>query len=591
MSRQGVGADTTRGAINGGRTRSSAKAAPHIALATPNPKTAAQPPPLRKLAPGEPRYHSHWRPKPAGAWYDEQAADRAVEFFPDYCVLTKKEWAGRPFELEQWQADWIVRPAFGWRRADGTRLYRRVIIWIPRKNGKTELMAGVSHLCLLGDAVQGAECYSIASHGDQAQIVFEAASNMVKYSDALSDYYDVFTSSLFCRQTHGVFKPLTGKPRGKHGLGAVYLLGDEVHEWANDTLYTYVRNSMASAREPMEWLISTFGVDSGYGPELWSESLGICEGTFDDDRTLVVAWCAPQDAKVEIDIQDPAVWAEANPNLGVSVQREYLREYALECSQSAKKENEFKAYHLNIWVGAAERWLEPAAWASCNAGGPERWLEMEAELEGRECWAGLDIASTQDFNALTLLFPPVREGERWKALWRYWWPERRMREAARRTRIPFESWHAKGAFYTTPGNAADHEQIKDDILDDCARFRVLGMGVDLFNAHSIMTALEPEGVPIQAVRFGMMSASQPSKQLEKWVLDGELDHGGQPVSRWMAANTAIERDRHENYMPSKKGSTNKIDGIVSLIMAIGMSMTAEVEPESYLAHDPLIVLR
>jgi len=548
-----------------------------------------QPDPARRLAPGEPRYYSHWRPLPEGAWFDPIAAHNAVRFFPKYCRLTKKEWAGRPFALEAWQSDWIIRQAFGWKRSDGTRLYRRVILWVPRKNGKTELMAGVSHLCLLGDGVPGAECYAIATSGDQSSIVFKAAKDMVEYSAELAEHYEVFEEALFVRSTRSKFEPLTGKARGKHGLGTVYLLGDEAHEWTDDRLYTYVRNAMASASEPLEFLISTSGIEEGFGVSLWDESIGICEGTFDDPETLVVIYCAPQDAKSDIDIEDPLVWAEANPNLGVSLKYDYMVKAAREASQSTARENDFKRYHLNVWVGQNERWLPMPQWNACNLGDTDRWRDIERDMIGRECYGGLDLASTKDFNALAWVFPPQGDETHYTLLPRLWWPKSSLALAAKKTRVPFESWEKHGALIATPGNAADHDAIIEKIEADCSLFKVQGVGIDRFNAHSVALRLQESGVPIQLVAFGMLSMSGPSKMLERMVLEGKIDHGGHPVLRWMASNTAIRRDGSENYMPCKKGSANKIDGIAATVMALAMT-GKQPESESYLHSSELMIL-
>lgn len=548
-----------------------------------------QPDPLRALEPGEPRYYSHWRQKPEGAWFNPVAAHNAVQFFPRYCRLTKKEWAGRPFHLEPWQRDWIVRQAFGWMRADGTRLYRRIIVWVPRKNGKTELMAGVSHLCLLGDGVMGAECYSIASSGDQAAIVFNTAKEMVEYSAELAEHYEVFEESLYLRSTRGKFQALTGKARGKHGLGPVYLIGDEAHEWTDDRLYTYVRNGMASASEPMEWIISTSGIEEGFGVEIWNESIGICEGSFDDPETLVIIYCAPQDPKAEVDIEDPLVWAEANPNLSVSVKYDYMVKTSREAAQSTAKENDFKRYHLNIWVGQNERWLPMPAWNACNIGNSEHWLEIEEQMAGRPCFGGLDLASTKDFCALVWFFPPQNNETFWTVLPRFWWPTASFRLAAKKSRIPFESWEKLGAFTASPGSAADHSAIEEQVIADCSAFKVQGLGIDQFNAHSVATNLHEKQVPVELVRFGMLSMSGPSKMLERLVLEEKLDHGNHPVLRWMASNTAIRRDKNDNYMPDKHSSANKIDGIAASVMALAMA-GKEVQPESYLTSGDLLVL-
>lgn len=551
------------------------------------------PDPLRKLAKGEPRYHSLWRDPPPGAYFDQAAADAAAQFFPNYCRLTTDPWAGQPFTLAPWQADWIIRPAFGWKRADGTRRYRRVIVWLPRKNGKTELMAGVAHLCLLGDALRGAEMYSIAASGDQASIVFNAASQMVAYSPELAAHYEVFEGSLYLTATHSRFEPLTGKPHGKHGLKAAYLIGDEVHEWKSDRLYTFVRQSMASRVEPMEFLISSAGVDEGYGVGLWRESLGICEGTFDDPETLVVAWCAQQDQRAEIDIEDPQVWAEANPGLGVSPRIDYMQKASREAAQSTKAENDFKCYHLGVWIGQSERWLPMPKWNACALPGADRWKEFEAELAGRECWGGLDLASTQDFNALVWIFPPLRPGDRTAILCRFWYPKVPMAIAAKKSRVPFENWAAAGAFVATPGNAADHQAIMDQVNADCGTFKVLGLGIDLFNAHTVLTQLHEDGVPVASVRFAMLSMAGPTKHIERAVLNEEYDHGGQPVLRWMAANTAIRRDQNVNYMPCRLSSAGKIDGIAALTVAEAMraaSPQTQTTYSGYLTSSELLIL-
>jgi phage terminase large subunit-like protein len=541
----------------------------------------------RRLKPSEPRYRSP-RPTLPGAWFDAATADAAVAFFPRYCRLTKDKWAGKVFELPPWQADHIIRQAFGWRRADGTRLYRRVIIWVPRKNGKTELLAGVSHLLLIGDAVHAAECYSIASLGDQAEIVFSRAAQMVAYSRGLAEFYEVFTGSLYMPSRRSIFRPLTGKPTGKHGLSCTYLLGDEVHEWASDKLYTYVRQSMGSREQPMEWLISTAGVEEGYGVELWDESLKICEGVYDDPETLVLIWCAEQDPKVDIDIQDPRVWAEANPNYPLSPNHDYMVKAAREAAQMVSRENDFKRYHLNIWVGQTERWISMPLWSSCALDGPERWKDLEAQLAGYRCFGGLDLARQRDLNALVWVFPPQGDLDRWTLLCRFWWPERQLKLFASKSRVPVESWQKLGALTVTPGNAADHDAIAEQVMADCQRFDVQKLGIDSFNAHSVATRLAGMGVPVEIIRFGMISMSVPTKQLERLVLREELDHGSHPVLRWNASNVTLRRDNNGNYMPAKDNDAQMIDGIAATVM--GLAMSGHDGGGSYLNTQELVVL-
>lgn len=532
-----------------------------------------------------------WRSRPPkldGAWYDAAAAAAAVDFFPANCVFTSDRWAGQPFVLQGWQAHEIIAPAFGWKRADGTRLYRRVLIWVPRKNGKTELLGGVSHLCLLGDGLAGGECYAIAAKQRQADIVFQAARQMVLYSPALQPHYEVFRNSLYVPALNARFQPLSGKAEGTHGLKGSVILGDELHEWKTDRLYQFVRQSMAHRLEPMEWLISTAGLAEGFGFELWNDSLRICDGSIDVDDTLVVIWAAGADD----DIQDPATWARANPNLGISVTHEYMRAEAAKAAQLPRYENDFRRYHLNQWVNQAERWLPIERWNACDPypERPFRWRDDLARLIGRRCWGGIDLASTRDICALVWAFEPTADDPYWVIVCRFWWPRANAEAAMRTSMLPFDRWCRDGAITLTDGDAADHDAIAEQVLEDCARYDVQGLGIDEFNAHSVATRLFEQGVPVSRVKFNLLHMSQPSKRLEMMMLHREIDHMGDPVLRWMASNVAVREDSNGNIFPGKKRSAGKIDGIAALVMALAVNGAEAPAAPSYLLSQPLIVI-
>lgn len=528
------------------------------------------------------------RPTQPGAWFDAAAARAACDFFPTHCVFTSDRWAGRPFELAGWQSEEIISQAFGWKRADGTRLYRRIVIWVPRKNGKTELLGGVAHLCLLGDGLVGGECYAIAAKQKQADIVFQAARQMVVYSPSLQPHYEIFRNSLYVPALNSRFIPLSGKAEGTHGLKGSTILGDELHEWKTDRLYQFVRQSMAHRLEPMEWLISTAGLAEGFGFELWNDCLRICDGSVEVDDTLVAIWAAGPDD----DIHDPATWARANPNLGVSVTVEYMKSEAAKARQFPRYENDFRRYHLNQWVNQAERWLPMDRWNACDAA-PKvefRWRDDVARLVGRRCWGGLDLASTKDICALVWIFEPTADDPFWVVLCRFWWPAANAHAAMASSMLPFDKWAAAGAIKLTPGDAADHDLICEEIIEDCEKFDVQSLGIDEFNAHSVATRLFEQGVPVQRVKFNLLHMSQPSKRLEMMMLERELDHLGNPVLRWMASNVAVREDSNGNIFPGKKRSAGKIDGIAALVMALAVNSADQPDAPSYLLHQPLIVI-
>lgn len=529
----------------------------------------------------------------AGAWFDTSTADVASHFFPTYLRFTGGPFAGRTFDLQSWQ-DWIVRTAYGWRRADGTRLYRRIILWVPRKNGKTELLAGVAHLSLLafaapGHGGEGGECYSIAANKDQARIVFRAAQQMAAYSPDLNRHYESRKTSLYCPALNAVMLPLTGKPTGKHGLRCSVLLGDEAHEWPNFDLYDFVRQSMGMWPEPIEWIISTAGIINTPGQELWEECLKIVEGTIDAPDTLVVMFGADDGD----DIQDPAVWQRANPNLGVSLDRTWFAGEAKKASQLWRYEANFRRYHLNIWTAADTKWIPAEVWSAC-AGAPaddtEAWRRYADELAGRPCFGGFDGASTKDINALGWLFPPAGPDPKWRILPRFWWPRMSAEAQMRGSRIPFDAWAQRGAITLTDGNVADHDAIAEQIIEDCARFQVQKLGADPFNTHQLLIDLANAGVPVVQVRQGMKTLSAPSKEFERLVLGQDLAHGHHPVLRWMVSNCSIKTDDQDNIMPAKKKSTGKIDGVAATVTALAVAQAEPEKPKTYLATEGLMIL-
>lgn len=520
-------------------------------------------------------------------WFDEKAADRAVSFFPKHLCFTKGEWAGRPFILEAWQANDIVRPVFGWKRPDGTRRYRRVYVWVPRKNGKTELAAGIALLVLLGDGELGGEVYSIASHEGQARLVFNQAATMVGKSESLSADLVCLKSSIYCPSLNAGFLPLSGKAGGKHGLNASGLIGDEIHEWSSGDLYQFVHDSEDARSQPLEFLISTAGKKGTYGEEVWDECQKILDGTYEDPETLVIVYAAdPED-----DWQSEEVWHKANPNLGVSKKLDTMRTNARRARQLPRLENHFKNYHLNMWTEQAVRWLPIDAvddegkkfgWDHCA--GPVAWKDLDERLLGKRCFGGLDLSSVIDLSALVWWFP-IQPGLEVPALLaRFFKPGDLIKAHAKRDKLPYEKWVRDGAITATPGNVVDYAFIQQQIYADAERYRIAhvgnhnrekgegGLAIDRWNATETAVKLEQEGLPVVLFGQGFASMSAPSKELERLVLCNGFHHGGHPVMRRHAQVVAVEGpDPADNIKPAKNKSTERVDGIVSLVMALGLA--------------------
>lgn len=520
-------------------------------------------------------------------WFDEQAADKAAAFFPNHLCFTKGEWAGRPFHLEGWQENDIVRPLFGWKRVDGTRRYRRCYVWVPRKNGKTELAAGIALLILLGDGELGGEVYSIASHEGQARLVFGQASSMIGKSETLSEVLVPLKSSIYCPELNAAFKPLSGKAEGKHGFNTSGLIGDEIHEWTSGDLYQFLHDSEDARSQPLEFMISTAGKKGTYGEEVWEECQKILDGTFDDPETLVVIYAADR----EDDWQSEETWRKANPNLGVSEKLDTMRTNARRARQLPRLENHFKNYHLNIWTEQAVRWLPIDAvddegrsfgWDHCA--GPVDWSDLEDHLMHKRCFGGLDLSSTTDLSALVWWFPVQPGLEVPAVVARFFKPADLIKQHARRDKLPYDRWVEEGAIFATPGNVIDYAFIQQQIFDDAERFQIAhignpkreagegGLAIDRWNATETAVKLEQEGVPVVLFGQGTASMNAPSKELERLVLSNGFHHGGHPVLRRHAQVVTVDTNPAGDIKPVKDKSTERIDGVVAQIMGLGISM-------------------
>lgn len=519
----------------------------------------------------------HWRraAEVPGAWFDAGLADAVVAAWPTWFRHTEGRWAGKPFHLLPWQAA-TVRLLVGWKGAEGFRLFRRLFLWVGRKNGKTELLAALSILFFVCDREMGGQAYAMARNENQARIVFDKAKTMVGLSPAFRDRVQPFKKSLYVPELRAGFVVLSGKAEGKHGLSASVIVGDEMHEWPDGTLYTTLHQSIAAREQPIELYGSTAGFRGrNYGWNLWQECLSIIAGTLADPTTLVVIFAAaPED-----DWTDEAVWRKANPNLGISPKLDYLRAECAKAQDNPRLENDFKRYHLNQWTENVVRWLPLAKW-DAGAPDPQGWKRYPDELRGRRCFGGLDLSSTSDLTALVWVFPPEDEGEHWKLVVRLWCPAESIALRARRDRVDYDLWASAEAILQTSGNTVDYTVIERQVMEDAEAFDVQGLAIDRWNATGTAIRLQEDGCPVTMFGQGYASMSAPSKEWERLVLAGQLDHGGHPVLRWMIGHVAIKTDDAGNIKPTKERSAEKIDGVVAGIMGLGLAIGHQDEGPS-----------
>jgi phage terminase large subunit-like protein len=490
---------------------------------------------------------------------DAKAADIAVRFFEENLTHSKGELGGKAFVLEQWQKDYVSK-LFGTMNGE-VRQYRTSLLAIPRKNGKSTLCAGIA-LKLMFDGEPGAEIYSCAADRDQARLVFEMAKVCVENSPKLRSRLRVFRNSIVREDTHTTYKALSAEAFTKHGLNAHGIIFDELHAQPDRELWDVMTTSTGARRQPLCVAITTAGFDrKSICWELWRYALAVRDGAIKDPTFLPAIYAAePADDWTAED-----TWRKANPNLGVSVKLDDLRVRCKRAQDMPTEENTFKRLHLNMWTEQDTRFLQMSHWAQGDKPCP-------VMLDGRECFAGLDLATTYDTTCFCLLFP-LEDGTFWVEP-HFWIPEENMRDRVKRDRVPYDVWAKAGKLHLTPGNVTDFDQVRADIVALSKKYNIRQVAIDRWNAHQITGQLQGEGINVLGFGQGYGSMSSPTAALEAAVVGGKLLHGGHPVLAWQAASVAVQSDHQGNKKPSKAKSTERIDGIVALIMALGIHATS-----------------
>jgi len=497
---------------------------------------------------------------PDGLWFDEAAADRAEGFFRDCLTHVKGEWRGQPLELSDWQRDRIIRPLFGWKRSDGTRRYRTAYIEIPRKSGKSTLCAGIALYLLFADGEPGAEVYSAAADREQAAIVFEMAREMAQARPALRDRAKFYKRAIVVPNTMSSYKVLSAEAYSKHGLNASGIIFDELHAQPSRELWDVLTTSTGARRQPLVCAITTAGYDRhSICYEQHDYAVKVRDGIIKDDAFLPVIFAADEGA----DWTSPETWARAHPGLGVSLKAEYMAAECEKARQLPSYENTFKRLLLNIWTEQDTRWLPLETWDAAACAAPD--------LTGCECFAGLDLASTTDVAALVLLFPV---GGKLYVRPHFWVPQDRIRGRTSRDRVPYDVWVREGLIEATDGAVIDYDVIRRRIGELSEQYRIREIAIDRWNSTQLATQLQGDGFTVIAFGQGFASMAAPTKELERRLIGRELAHDGNAVLRWMASNVTVAQDPAGNMKPDKAKSTEKIDGIVALVMALGRQMVA-----------------
>lgn len=504
-----------------------------------------------------------------GSAYNKDAADFAVSFIECLCH-TKGTWAGKQFELIDWQEK-IIRDIFGTLKPNGYRQFNTAYIEIPKKQGKSELAAAVSLLLCCADGEERAEVYGCAADRQQAAIVFDVAADMVRMNPALKKRVKILASQkrIIYQPTNSFYQVLSADAYSKHGFNVSGVIFDELHTQHNRKLYDVMTKGSGDARtQPLYFLITTAGTDTNsICYEVHQKALDIMNGRKHDPTFYPVIY----GSKESDDWTDPSVWKKANPSLGITVSIDKVKAAFNSAKEKPAEENTFRQLRLNQWVKQSVRWMPMDKWDSCA------FPVDEQTLEGRVCYGGLDLSSSTDITAFVLVFPPEDESEGYTILPHFWIPEDNVNLRVRRDHVPYDIWKQQGYLETTEGNVIHYGYIEQFIDNLGEKYNIQEIAFDRWGAVQMVQNLEGMGFTVVPFGQGFKDMSPTTKELMKLTLEKKIAHGGHPVLRWMMDNIYIRTDPAGNIKPDKAKSNEKIDGVVATIMALDRAIRNDGE--------------
>lgn len=507
---------------------------------------------------------------PGSYWFDQAKVDHVISWIETYCTHPVGDLQGKPLIIPEWYKRDFIAPFFGWKKPNGKRKHQEAYLEIGSGNAKSTLGTAVAIYFLCADGQMSPRVYSVAGSREQAGIIFNAAKIMVQQNEDLSAAIQIFQTSLVIKSEFGmgIFKALSADMKLQEGLNPTVVLLDETHVQKDGSLYNGLKKNFPKRAEPAFISMTTAGIKYTWAEELHDKAVKVRDGVISAPGFLSIIYAADLDG----DDFDEEQWKMANPGWDY-LNLDLLRQEAEDAKESSTGLSAFRRYHLNKWVGAKVQWLSDDLWMRGTAGE----LVRVEDLKGRHCYVGLDLGSKKDTTAAIFVFPPVAKGERWNIITRIYLPEPTLLKRVDNEAWQFIDWRDQGYILTTPSELQDYEFIRKDI-DTIGKICVIdSIAYDAWNANETVQYLEAAGLKMEAYGLQYKYTNAPMDKLESLLTEHKIEHSGHPVLRWMNSNCEAEM-KGEFKRPVKSSAGAKIDGMVALIVAIGMWIIDQSEP-------------
>lgn len=488
--------------------------------------------------------------------FREDLVERAINFIGTLKHYTGSH-AGKPFVLQPWQ-EFIVANIIGFYYKDsGLRKYTSSYIEISRKQGKTALAAALCLYFLIADGESGAEVLLAANSKDQAKIAFEMCSKFTKGLDPESKLLTPYRADIFFNATDSKLKVLAADSSKLDGFNSSFSLLDEYHAAKNSKVRDVIKSSMGMRKNPHLCTITTAGFDKT-SPcySLRNTAIEVLEGLKEDDEMFIAIYSLDDGD----DWKEANNWIKAAPNLGITVSEKYLKSQIQSAINNPSDEVGVKTKNLNIWCDSIDTWIPESYIIKAS-----RKFELSDFSEDDTIiFGGVDLAAVSDLTALSYLI--IKDGIYYFKTY-YYLPESALIEKP--DKELYRLWKNQGLLCVTSGNVTDYDHITKNLSDTSRRFPIRSISYDNWNSIQWAIDCTQLGLPLEPYSQSIGNFNIPTRELERLILSGKVVIDNNEITRFCFRNVSLKLDHNGNVKPDKGNERKKIDGVISMLMALG----------------------
>jgi len=504
--------------------------------------------------------------------FDEAKSVKCINFIERYCKQSKGKWSGKPLKLELFQKAFL-QALFGFVDKDtGFRKYRKAILFVARKNGKSVLDSGIANYMLTKDGEGGAEIYSVATKRDQSKIVWEESKKMIKKSPALAKRIRCLIGGIYYDATDSSFRALASDSNSLDGLNAHLVVCDEVHAWTDKNLLDVMYDSMSAREQPLLLETSTMGtVRQNVFDIEYDYAAQVIDGTVEDNTLLAVIY----ELDEENEWINEEAWFKANPALGKIKSVKNLREKVERAKSNPIELVNLLCKDFNVRQNRVNAWL---SFDDLNN------EAIYTDLRDVYCIGGCDLSSTTDLTCSTLL---CVKNKKILVKQMYWIPTNFLEKKVVDDKIPYDKWLKLGWLRLSGDSKIDYHDVTSWFLEQVRDFdlRPLWVGYDSWNAQFWCDEMKQYGFQMVEVRQGYKTESAPLKQMKADLMDKKINYNNNPILKWNLSNVVVKVDDNENIMLSKEKSVQRIDGAASLMDAYVIYINKQQEYLNYISEE------